>query len=179
MQQFLNLLDQGFSLDCIVANLLLRILNRRHIKPKDIFNDDLRGFLIANTQKCLPFLDVEEYSLYDISSFIESSMSYREKAKGGIVFTPKYICDFIVADALNNYEPGQKILDPACGCGNFLFSILDYFRNSGYKLDDVLANIIYAYDINPAFVKYANLLCAIYVLLENPYIKEINTNIKL
>ena len=179
MQQLLNLLDQGFSLDCIVANLLLRILNRRHIKPEDILNDGLRDFLIVNVQKHLPLLNVEEYSLYDISSFIESSMSDGEKAKGGIVFTPKYICDFIVADVLDGYKPGQKILDPACGCGNFLFSVLNYFRNSGYKLDDILANIIYAYDINPVFVKYANLLCAIYVVLENPNVKEINTNIRV
>lgn len=178
MQHFLNLLDQGFSLDCIVANLLLRILDRHDIGLKDILNDDLRNFLTTNTQEHLPLLDVEEYSLYDISSFIELSMGDDEKTKNGIVFTPKYICDFIVADALRNYVPGQKILDPACGCGNFLFSTLDFLRNNGYQLDDVLKNTVFAYDINPIFVKYANLLCILYVLLDNPNIKDIKTNIK-
>ena len=178
MRQLLTLLGQDFSLDCIVANLLLRILNRHHIKLEDILNESLKDFLTTNTQKCLPLLDVEEYSLYDISSFIESSMDDKEKTKDGVVFTPKYICDFIIVDMLDKYKPGQKILDPACGCGNFIFSVLDYFRDRGYKPDDILADVIYAYDINPVFIKYTNLLCAVYVLLENPNVKEIRTNIK-
>lgn len=178
MQHFLKLLDQGFSIDCVVANLFLRVLNKHNIKLSDVQNKDLKIFLDENTKQKLPILDVEDFSLYDISSFIESSINDSEKAKGGIVFTPKYICDFIVTDTLRNYKSGQKILDPACGCGNFLFSTLDYLHDHGYQLDDILANIIYAYDINPDFAKFANLLCILYVVLDNPNVSEIKTNVR-
>lgn len=42
----------------------------------------------------------------------------------GQYFTPPYIVDYIVREALTPWKKGMKILDPACGSGQFLLSAL-------------------------------------------------------
>ena len=49
----------------------------------------------------------------------------------GVVFTPKYIADFMVQNALSNLTEWNgkiKIIDPGCGCGIFLISALEYLH---------------------------------------------------
>ena len=70
----------------------------------------------------------------------------------GVVFTPKYISDFMVEKLLENiteYNENIKIVEPACGCGIFIISVIEYL-NKKFKvdIDTIIKNIILGMDIS-------------------------------
>lgn len=66
-----------------------------------------------------------------IIEFFESLLSQDNKSENGIVFTPKYISDYIVHQTLSHiteWNEDIKIIDPSCGCGIFLVSAIEYLH---------------------------------------------------
>ncbi len=53
-----------------------------------------------------------------------------QKLRGGY-YTPKILTDFIVEWAIRN--PEDKILEPSCGDGNFIASIINKLKNNGLE----------------------------------------------
>ena len=63
-----------------------------------------------------------------ISALDKSNFTDEEIKKGGIVYTPEYICDYIVASLKPNLD--ESIMEPSVGHGIFLFSLLSYIENT-------------------------------------------------
>ena len=62
----------------------------------------------------------------------EKLLEQSYKNENGIVFTPKYIADFICKDMLRSEVnlDSIKIIDPACGCGIFLISVIELIKEN-------------------------------------------------
>ncbi len=56
------------------------------------------------------------------------------KARSGQFFTPRNATDLLVH--MVNPQPGEKIIDPACGAGGFLASVTRHFRLQGMAVDN-------------------------------------------
>ena len=104
-----------------------------------------------------------------IIEFFEYLLDKDKKNENGIVFTPKYISDFIVKDSLKSLEEWNKnikIIDPGCGCGIFLISAIEYIHNRfNVDIQEIIEESIYGIDImedNIRRCKYAiELYCII------------------
>lgn len=86
------------------------------------------------------------------------------RGENGIVFTPKYIADYIVANVLeevNDVNPAFSVIDPACGCGIFLVSALEYLHKKlGHSINELL-HFVHGADIEPANVRRCKLVIAL------------------
>ncbi|ABX31986.1 hypothetical protein Pmob_1273 [Petrotoga mobilis SJ95] len=132
------------------------------------------------------------------------------KGKNGVIsqfYTPKWIVDYLVENTLGKYygrngltahkedsltagdDKGVdledvKIIDPACGCGNFVIGVYDKLRemyqNKGY--DDalipklIITKNLYGIDIDENAVEITNLLLRLKALEDGAY-ERIETNI--
>ena len=120
-------------------NALLRV-------TKDFSDDIIEATLTAFVSKKqgIPFSYEGEFSDYenkvdlhlvtefetlslplDIELFIEFFEALLEKdniTENGIVFTPRYISDYITTSVIKNASVQTKVIDPGCGCGIFLVS---------------------------------------------------------
>lgn len=82
-----------------------------------------------------------EFENLTIKYLKEADINYR-KSKGQY-FTPKSIRNDLLRHLPNNIK-NPKVLDPACGTGEFLISAKDYFINAelcGWDIDDRLIDI--------------------------------------
>lgn len=70
-------------------------------------------------------LDIET-----VTYIFEALLEKDSIVENGIVFTPEYITSFIVKNSLANVSEWSekfKIIDPGCGCGIFLITVIGYF----------------------------------------------------
>ena len=78
-------------------------------------------------------------------------MSAEIKKQNGIVFTPKWVVDFMISEALNGKKimGDEKILDAGCGEGIFTIVAAEKFSKlSGKPLNKVVEENIYFIDIS-------------------------------
>lgn len=82
----------------------------------------------------------------------ESLLSDRQIEENGMVFTSRYISDFIVKETLSGISSWNRditIVDPGCGVGTFLISAAEYLsKRFNIPLDVVFENNIYGFDID-------------------------------
>ncbi|MDR0880554.1 MAG: N-6 DNA methylase [Clostridioides sp.] len=73
----------------------------------------------------------------------EKSLSTSLKKNTGTYYTPRYIIDYIMEKTLSGHDivdnPYPKVLDPACGCGNFLLVAYEVLYKLISQNLDVLA----------------------------------------
>ena len=108
--------------------------------------------------------------------FFEYLLDKDQKNENGIVFTPKYISDFIVKDSLNgikNWSSNIKIIDPGCGCGIFLISAIEYIHKK-YNIDinTIIENNIYGIDIMEENARRCQLAIELYCIINNLELKK-------
>ena len=96
--------------------------------------------------------------------------------ENGIVFTPKYIADYIAK--IVKYRENCKIIDPGCGCGIFLISAIEHLQKK-YALDVeyIINNNIYGIDINADNVRRCHIVLYLYAIMHNVSINKIRPNI--
>ena len=77
----------------------------------------------------------------DVISVFEQAVPIDERTKNGAIYTPSYIRDFIInqlsAEDPNKFNNGL-IIDPACGCGAFLYTAAQIIRNSDYSFQSII-----------------------------------------
>lgn len=76
--------------------------------------------------------------------------SENRKKNEGVVYTPKYICDFIINKL--NPNPEETVFEPSAGHGVFIFALLDFMKEK-YKLSpsellDYLNNKVYSFELS-------------------------------
>lgn len=118
-------------------------------------------------------------TIEDVISVFEQAVPIDERTKNGAIYTPSYIRDFIInqlsAEDPNKFNNGL-IIDPACGCGAFLYTAAQIIRNSDYSFQSIISRL-YGVDISANSVKRTKLLLALTALTNDEYIKESDLHI--
>lgn len=137
-------------------------------KLKDYSSCDLENgimcYALANLNKSVESYDtpaarlvcktLDQYDmptdLETIIDFFESLLDDGKKEVNGIVFTPKYISDYIVNSVIQNkpWNNSKYFIDPGCGGGIFLVSAAEILhKNCGIAIDTIIEKYIYGIDI--------------------------------
>jgi len=123
---------------------------------------------ISNEEFCIQAKEVSKtlkdkevpIDLETMIEFFEFMLDDDTKNENGIVFTPKFISDYIVNSIFEKTEwfNEKKIIDPGCGCGIFLISAAEIIHKK-YKtpIDQIIENNIYGIDINEDNVRRCKL----------------------
>lgn len=111
-----------------------------------------------------------------IIEFFEYLLDKDKKNENGIVFTPKYISDFIIDDCLKNIDTWNtdiKIIDPGCGCGIFLISALEYiYKKFKIPVQQIIEESIYGIDIMEDNIRRCKLAIELYCVINDIEIKN-------
>ncbi|MBU1355093.1 MAG: N-6 DNA methylase [Candidatus Edwardsbacteria bacterium] len=131
----------------------------------------------------------EQYLGYVQGRKSEEKQKSQRKAQG-IYYTPKYIVDYIVkealGEALKNAKPKDiskiKVLDPACGSGSFLTAaydeILGKVANPNlFTKFDILKDNIYGVDLDAQAVEIAQLNLLLKVLTQKTKLPSLQHNL--
>jgi len=136
------------------------------------------------------------YRLSKSKKGLTLSKDAKKRKEHGIYYTPDYIVDYIVKNALkpvldkcNSVAELKKIkvLDPACGSGSFLIKAMDLiykkyeeFGNRGgtYTKLAILLDNIYGVDLDPQAVEIARLNLLLNILEEKIKLPLLDKNIK-
>ena len=114
-----------------------------------------------------------------IIEFFEYLLDKDQKNENGIVFTPKYISDFIVKDSLKNldcWNKSIKIIDPGCGCGIFLISAIEYIHNKfNVDIQEIIEENIYGIDIMNDNIRRCKFAIELYCIIND---LKLNNSIK-
>ena len=109
-------------------------------------------------------------SIEDILELFEFVISPAEKEVNGAVYTPLYIREYIVKEALKRYSDTElsniKIGDLSCGCGGFFITAALYIhQKTGNPIHEIISNFygvdIASYSIDRTRI-ILNLLCLSY-----------------
>lgn len=99
-----------------------------------------------------------------IIELFEALLEQDAKEENGIVFTPKYIADYIVSKVLADIEDVNQpftVIDPACGCGIFLVSAVEYLHKKfGVSINQLISKV-YGADIEVSNVRRCKLVMAL------------------
>jgi type I restriction enzyme M protein len=131
----------------------------------DIYDQDAEILLDANAVSMV--LSECDFSLLDSTSdpvgdAFEVFVGSESRSRAGQFFTPRPVCDFLVR-ALDP-QPGETVIDPACGAGGFLTSVTRHFISQGVSTKDLSAitsKTIYGIDKDAYLIKLAKLHVAL------------------
>lgn len=150
--------EQQFCLDSIVVSSFIK--NNALV---------VRGGLLADYY-CddVPTVGIE--SIEDVINVFELAIPKAEKTKNGAVYTPKYIRDYILERVVAiQRKPLQNclVIDIACGCGAFLFSLADYLHSHCELSYREAVQRLYGVDISELSVNRCKILLSLAALLNN------------
>ncbi|GAA6828202.1 hypothetical protein HpBTM60_38920 [Helicobacter pylori] len=115
------------------------------------------------------------------NTLFENLLDQERKTKFGMIFTPKYIADFICNETFAKFEDlnNIKVIDPCCGCGIFLISAIEQIKSKTKKsIKQIIKNQIFGLDIDKDNVKKVILLLKIMGLVYNENIEDCDINIR-
>jgi len=136
------------------------------------------------------------YRLSQSKKGVTISKDAKKRKEQGIYYTPTFIVDYIVKNALQpvldkcksvSDLKKIKVLDPACGSGSFLIKALELihdkyieFENQGgsWTKLDILLNNIYGVDLDPQAVEITRLNLLINALDKRMELPGLGENIK-
>ena len=92
------------------------------------------------------------YEVEYVIEFFEMLVNKETANENGIVFTPKYIAEYIVEKTLSDllyWKEDIVILDSGCGCGIFLVAAAKYIhKRFSVPINQILKKNIYVFDID-------------------------------
>ncbi|WCG82259.1 N-6 DNA methylase [Pectobacterium sp. A5351] len=140
-----------------VALLYRKEFSKLKIELPHIFNDDEEILLDPSTiqyvDKELSYIDLDNPSKDPLGELYQSFISSDLRMAEGQFFTPHQAIAWLV-EAIEP-QPGEKIIDPACGPGGFLSYSARYLLNKGVKRD-VINNSLYGIEKDSYLAKLAN-----------------------
>jgi len=170
---------RNFSHNSIESSIAYYLINS--IKPQYKFTLSQNTEHINNN--LVNILEEKSFPIcFETINFLfESLLDKQYKSANGIVFTPKYISDFIYKSVLKKYNNlnNIKIIDPSCGCGIFLISAIEILKQRTNKsIKEIIQNHIFGLDISPVNTNRVILLFKIMGLLYDETIQDDEINIK-
>lgn len=167
--------DLQYDFNHIFSALIKKLLGERintvienHIK--EIFGDYNRDLFLESQ---FDELDITYDSNEDfLGALYSSSLTIGNKTTNGIFYTPFSVVINIV-NSINDTMllDDYKIVDPACGSGNFIISIINRMKSLGYDQKRI-TQAVYGYDVDNIAVFIAKI--NVYLLLDNIEFDEIN-----
>jgi len=143
--------------------------------------------LIGNTQKYSNeaknvFFEYEfPIDIEMLIEFFEYLIEKNDRTENGIVFTPKYISDYISKELFANvksWDKNTKIIDPGCGCGIFLISAIDeVHKKFGIEIKEIIENNIYGIDLLDDNIRRCRYVLQIYCLMNGVYLETLSDNL--
>jgi type I restriction-modification system DNA methylase subunit len=124
------------------------------------------------------------------------AQDHRKRKEQGIYYTPKFIVDYIVENALGPVLDKCKtigdlqkikVLDPACGSGSFLVAAMNFLikkyedfgaKSDGYLKIQILQNNIYGVDLDQQAVELARLNLLLNTFDAQTKLPNLGNNIK-
>lgn len=102
-------------------------------------------------------------------AFFEALLEKETIEENGIVFTPRYIADYINDCVLQEIEyDSVKVIDPGCGCGIFLVSAAEKLRErSGRSICEILKTNIYGMDIDTDNARRCKIVLNLYAIMND------------
>ncbi len=113
--------------------------------------------------------------------FFESLLDEENINENGIVFTPKYIADYISVKAIENHKAAEdfKAIDPGCGCGIFLISFAEQMHNlTGKTYKEIVSNNIFGFDIDEDNARRCEIVLNLLVAINKESNEALQTHIK-
>jgi len=137
-------------------NLTLRNIQKDWPNLLDSDENDAK---LSSDHLQICFREISDVDLYDenlesLDMFFEFLVSKSSKGDKGQYFTPRYVIDCCVK--ILNLKPSDKVLDPACGSGGFLFHSLTELKESS-----AFSSNIWGFDFDPRAIKVAKTLLTI------------------
>lgn len=116
-----------------------------------------------------------------LTEFFEYLIEQGDKTENGIVFTPKYISDYIAEDLIekiSEWDECKRIIDPGCGCGIFLISAIEKIHSKfGVDIVEIIEKNIYGIDLMTANIQRCRYILRIYCLMNGICLPELNDNL--
>ncbi|MEJ2251780.1 MAG: N-6 DNA methylase, partial [Candidatus Lokiarchaeota archaeon] len=110
------------------------------------------------------FVDSDLSPVYYFDFIIQNLFTTETRHSIGEFYTPP----FLVEEMVNKgYSYGEKVLDPCCGTGNFIISIIKKILKSPKKNKIHAIDNVYGYDINPLSILITNVIS--FYLLKDIY----------
>lgn len=113
--------------------------------------------------------------------FFEALLDKGNINENGIVFTPKYITNYIdsqVMNELEEYSGDISIIDPGCGCGIFLVSAIEYLHAKfEVPIVDIINNNIYGIDLDEDNVRRCKIILNLLSLINGEDNSKVKVNI--
>lgn len=127
------------------------------------------------------FLEIVTLSnIEQLIELFEFVISPEEKVITGAVYTPKFIREYIISElsSKTGNHTNNKICDPACGCGGFLYTAAKKIREqTGARYKEIFENNIYGLDIQQYSVNRTILLLSLLAVSEGEDEDTFNFNI--
>lgn len=117
-----------------------------------------------------------------IIEYFEALLETNNKNENGIVFTPKYISDYICSDLIasdNNTLSDLTIIDPGCGCGIFLVSATEALCSKhNLSIRDALKSHVFGLELDPSNANRCQIVLNLYTILNGESNDNLVINIK-
>jgi len=124
---------------------------------------------------------VPEITFEQLIQLFEFVISPSDKIVNGAIYTPDYIRDYIVQNAIDKYEDeiaNLKAVDLSCGCGGFLLTLTKFIKEITHKtFAEIFQQNIYGIDIAPYSVQRSRLLLSLYALANGEDVTDFNFNL--
>ncbi len=123
-----------------------------------------------------------KYELENVTELFETTIPSCDTVTNGAVYTPKYIKDYIVSDAIKsigNFDiENATFSDIACGTGAFLQTVVEQLKQRTDKTyKQIFAENIYGLDISDYTIERARILLALLAISKGEDVEQFSFNL--
>ncbi len=115
-----------------------------------------------------------------VIEFFEALLDTAKVIENGIVFTPKYIAEYIFDQAVERsfVSSNPRVIDPSCGCGIFLATTALKLRKTlELSFADIFSTCIFGIELDPDNARRCQIVLNLLPLLYGESNRGLNTHI--
>ncbi|WP_439879705.1 HsdM family class I SAM-dependent methyltransferase [Pontibacter sp. MBLB2868] len=161
----------------------LKVTNNK-LLANYIINDNDESEL-KHLNEFLQYLDEhnEGFSFENLITLFEFVISPDDKVVNGAVYTPHFIREYIIDNALSISsidKSAVRLADIACGCGGFLFNAaIRLKRATSRTCSDIFRENIFGVDITSYSIERTKILLSLLALSEDEDVEEFQFNLEV
>jgi len=162
----------------IETNNLSGINNR--LIQENILTPDNTDFDIYMQIRNQLYKNQINFGFTEIIELFEYVIPKEEKSKNGIVYTPKFIKQYIIENVFkeNKNISGAIVGDLSCGCGGFLYTAAKFINEkTGKKYSQIYKENIYGLDLTSYSIERVKILLSLLAILNGEDQEEFKFNL--